>query len=70
MDAEVDEPHSKRRKTDLVDVPEDGQGAVGQVESDVKTTQLDKELEGDSSATPPVPEDDVSSVLPDHIKVK
>ncbi|XP_053092353.1 Fanconi anemia group E protein isoform X1 [Pangasianodon hypophthalmus] len=68
MDAELDEPQSKRRKTDLAAQgdPEDGQVAVGQEESDVKTMQLDKELEGDSSATPP--EEDCSSILPDHIK--
>ncbi|KAK3539929.1 hypothetical protein QTP70_019576 [Hemibagrus guttatus] len=67
MDSDVDEPGSKRRKIDLAAQggPEDGQVAVGQEESDVKTTQLVKELEGDPSATVPMPEDDV---LPDHIK--
>lgn len=72
MDVEVGEPQSKRRKTNLAaqGVPEDRQMAVGQEESGVKTVQLDKELEGDSSATPPVPEQHCSSVLPDHIKVK
>lgn len=72
MDGDVDEPQSKRRKTDLVAQgdPEDGQMAVDQEESGVKTVQLDKELEGDSSATLPVPEEHRSSVLPDHMKVK
>lgn len=63
MDAKVDEPQSKRRKTrsDLED---------GQV-SGVQEEQLDKELEGHSSAPPPpLSEEDCSCVLPDHIKVK
>ncbi|XP_017324237.3 Fanconi anemia group E protein [Ictalurus punctatus] len=70
MDADVNEPQSKRRKTDLAAQgdPEDGQVALGQEESDVKTIQLDKELEDYSSATPLVSEEDCSSVLPDHIK--
>lgn len=68
MDSD-DEPESKRRKTELAAQggPEDGQVAVGQEESNEKTTQLDNELEGDPSATGSVPKDDV---LPDHIKVK
>ncbi|KAM9474796.1 Fanconi anemia group E protein isoform 2-T2 [Clarias gariepinus] len=67
MDGEMDEPNSKRSKTDLaaqVDT-EDGL-AVGQEDLDVM--QLDKELEVDSSVKPPAPEEDCSSVLPDHIK--
>lgn len=69
MDGEMDEPNSKRRKTDLAAQvnTEDGL-AVGQEDLDVM--QLDKELEVDSSVKPPAPEEDCSSVLPDHIKVK
>lgn len=72
MDGDVGEPQSKRRKTDLVAQgdPEDRRMAVDQEESGVKTVQLDKELEGDSSATLPVPEEHRSGVLPDHTKVK
>lgn len=69
MDAmQVEEPQTKRRKTrsDL----EDRQVSGVQEESDIKTAQLDKELEGHSSATPPVSEEDCPCVLPDHIKVK
>lgn len=71
-DAEVDEPQSKRRKTDLAAQgdAEDGQVAANPEESDVIRAQLGKELEGDSSATLAVPEEDGSHVLPDHIKVK
>ncbi|KAG7332432.1 hypothetical protein KOW79_004266 [Hemibagrus wyckioides] len=66
MDSD-DKPESKRRKIDLAAQggPEDGQVAVGQEESDEKTTQIDNELEGDPSATGSVPEE---HVLPDHIK--
>lgn len=72
MDAEVDEPQSKRRRTDpaVQGDSEDVQVAVGQEESNVKTAQLDKAAEGDSSAAIPVPEEDCSNVLPDHVKVK
>lgn len=71
MGEEMDEPQSKRRRTDLVTQGdlEDRLVAVGQEES-VKTVQLDKELEGDSSVALPVTEEDCLSVLPDHIKVK
>ncbi|GAA6106073.1 Fanconi anemia group E protein [Tachysurus ichikawai] len=70
MDSDADEPESKRRKIDLASHggPEDRKVVVGQEESDVKTMQLDEELEGDSSATSAVPEKDCGNVLPDHIK--
>lgn len=72
MDANVEEPESKRRKIDLAvqGVPEDGQMAVGQEKSDEKTTQLYNELELDTSASAPVSKEDCESLLPDHIKVK
>lgn len=71
MGEEVDEPRSKRRRTDLVTQGdlEDRQVAVGQEGAEVKPLRLDEELEGDSTVALPVPEDCLS-ILPDHIKVK
>ncbi|KAI5095018.1 Fanconi anemia group E protein, partial [Silurus meridionalis] len=69
MESDLDEPHCKRRRTDLAaqSDPKDRLVVVDQEESHVKTVQRDKELEGDSSASLPEPEDCLS-LLPDHIK--
>ncbi|KAF5895260.1 Fanconi anemia group E protein, partial [Clarias magur] len=67
MDGEVDEPDSKRRKADLAALGDTEDGLVVGHE-DLDVMQLDKDVEEDSSIKPPVPEEDCSSVLPDHIK--